>query len=104
VRGTSERFFNQTIELWQPLAKHKLTSEDARQISANLAGFFGLLSLWSANQYGDVHASRSAGRLTKGLRDGGPSTAATKVRWRAQAAGSPLVRSQNEPKNTDEET
>jgi hypothetical protein len=42
----SEKFLDQTIEAWQPCSKRELTREDAREIAANLAGFFHVLREW----------------------------------------------------------
>jgi hypothetical protein len=39
--------FNQrTLDLWQPRISRKLTEEDAREMTANMSGFFRLLVEW----------------------------------------------------------
>ena len=35
-----------TIAFWQPRTAHNLCGEDAREIAANLVGFFKVLSEW----------------------------------------------------------
>ena len=39
-----------TIALFQARTTRRLTAEDARQITANLTGFFRVLSQWAANE------------------------------------------------------
>jgi hypothetical protein len=39
-----------TIGFWQPLARRKLTREDAREIIENVAGFFSVLQEWDARE------------------------------------------------------
>jgi hypothetical protein len=36
-----------TRQVWQPLLGRDLTDEDARQITLNVTGFFGILAEWS---------------------------------------------------------
>ena len=38
---------NLTHEVWQPRIRRKLTDEDARQMAANVTGFFAILAEWS---------------------------------------------------------
>jgi hypothetical protein len=39
--------FNQrTLDLWRPRTPRKLTAEDAREMAANVSGFFRLLAEW----------------------------------------------------------
>jgi len=35
-----------TLALWQPKATRRLTAEDAREMAANIVGFFQLLHEW----------------------------------------------------------
>jgi hypothetical protein len=35
-----------TLEVWQPLSSRQLSDEDAREILANVTGFFGALAKW----------------------------------------------------------
>jgi hypothetical protein len=45
-RSPSEEFLDQTIEVWQPRSKRKLTRDDAREIARNMTGFFRVLKEW----------------------------------------------------------
>ncbi len=45
-RDTNQDFLEDTIRVWQPRAGGRLTDDDAREITANVAGFFRLLSEW----------------------------------------------------------
>lgn len=45
-RSLSEEFLDQTIEVWQPRSKRKLTRGDAREIARNTTGFFQVLTKW----------------------------------------------------------
>ncbi len=42
------QFSDRTLEVWQPRSPRQLTSEDARQIAENSAGFFTILLEWAA--------------------------------------------------------
>lgn len=46
----TEAFIDKTLAVWQPRTLRVLTSEDARQITENVAGFFGLLLKWDAEE------------------------------------------------------
>ena len=35
-----------TLDLWQPRTSRMLSAEDAREITANVSGFFRLLAEW----------------------------------------------------------
>ena len=37
---------DQTIAIWQPRTKRKLTREDGREIIENMTGFFRILQEW----------------------------------------------------------
>lgn len=39
-------FADRTLEFWQPRTNRTLTAEDAREMTANVAGVFGLLAAW----------------------------------------------------------
>jgi hypothetical protein len=47
-----------TRQIWQPRIGRDLTDEDARQIAANVTGFFAVLAEWS-------HAERRAANDNK---------------------------------------
>jgi hypothetical protein len=41
---------DRTLRLWQARTSRKLTSEDVREITANMTGFFRLLLEWQAGE------------------------------------------------------
>jgi hypothetical protein len=43
---TSESFLTEAVEFWEERYDRKMSREDARQITENLAGFFGVLEGW----------------------------------------------------------
>ena len=45
----SEDLLQQTIALWQSRHGETLTREDAREIAANVSGFFQILIRWDRN-------------------------------------------------------
>ena len=47
-REAEDQLLDQTLQVWRPRAARALTREDARQIVANLTGFFQVLSEWKA--------------------------------------------------------
>lgn len=38
---------DRTLEVWHPRLRRSLTPDDARQITANVTGFFSVLAEWS---------------------------------------------------------
>jgi hypothetical protein len=43
----ADQDFNQrTLDLWQPRTSRQLTADEAREMAANIAGFFHLLAEW----------------------------------------------------------
>ena len=46
MRMTRQTLIEDTIAFWQPRTAHNLCGEDAREIAANLVGFFKVLSEW----------------------------------------------------------
>lgn len=42
-----EDILDQTLRVWQPYAKEPLSREDAREIVANVTGFFRVLRAWA---------------------------------------------------------
>jgi hypothetical protein len=44
--GRQRELLDLTIEVWQPLNSRQLSDEDAREILANITGFFGVLAGW----------------------------------------------------------
>lgn len=52
-------FLRQTVEFWQPRADRPLTREDAREIFANVSGFFKVLDEWDrAEQKRNGHPAK----------------------------------------------
>jgi hypothetical protein len=46
-RAANDNLIERTRNLWQPRLGRDLSGEDARQITANVTGFFELLAEWS---------------------------------------------------------
>jgi hypothetical protein len=44
--GRQRELLQLTLEVWQPLSSRQLSDEDAREILANVTGFFGVLAKW----------------------------------------------------------
>ena len=42
-----DELIGRTLEVWQPRFGRDLSPEDARQIAANVTGFFSVLAEWS---------------------------------------------------------
>jgi hypothetical protein len=62
----NDDLIRRTRQVWQPRLGRDLSSEDARQIAANVSGFFSVLAEWSraempspANDAGKPDASES---------------------------------------------
>lgn len=56
-RGQAERknekgsaFIERTLKVWQTRCQRELTSEDTRQITENVVGFFRILSEWETKE------------------------------------------------------
>lgn len=45
--AANDNLINLTRQVWQPRLRRDLSHEEARQITENLVGFFGLLGEWS---------------------------------------------------------
>ncbi len=61
-----DELIGRTRQVWQPRLGRDLSREDARQIAANVTGFFSVLAEWSraempfpANDAGKPHASEN---------------------------------------------
>jgi hypothetical protein len=53
MRMTKQQLTEHTVAGWQPRLRRRLTSEDAREIAKNLAGFFTILAEWSRREERD---------------------------------------------------
>jgi hypothetical protein len=42
-----DKLHNRTREVWQPRLRHVLSDDEVGQITANVTGFFSMLSEWS---------------------------------------------------------
>ena len=59
-----DELIGRTREVWQPRLGRDLSPEDARQIAANVTGFFSVLAEWSrmpspANDTGKADAAKN---------------------------------------------
>jgi hypothetical protein len=45
--AANDNLIDRTRQVWQPRLGHDLNREDARQIVANMTGFFSVLAEWS---------------------------------------------------------
>jgi len=45
--ATNDNHVDLTRQVWKPRLGRDLTNEDARQITQNVTGFFGILAEWS---------------------------------------------------------
>jgi len=47
LHAANDNLTDRTREVWNPRLGRELSCEDARQIAANVSGFFSVLSEWS---------------------------------------------------------
>ncbi len=45
--AANDNLIDQTRQVWQPRLGHDISREDARQIAANVTGFFSVLAEWA---------------------------------------------------------
>lgn len=50
MRMTKKELTENTIAVWQPRLRRRLSSEDAREIAGNITGFFSTLVEWSRQE------------------------------------------------------
>ena len=53
MKMTRQELTEHTIAIWQPRIKHRLSHEDAREITENISGFFTILAEWSNQKVRD---------------------------------------------------
>jgi hypothetical protein len=53
---------------WTPLAGREIGEQEARELLGNVAGFFGVLSRWSANEPGGRRATDEGVSILSQLR------------------------------------
>jgi hypothetical protein len=47
LHAANDNLTDRTREVWNPRLRRDLSQEDARQIAANVTGFFAILAEWS---------------------------------------------------------
>ena len=57
MRMTKQQLTDRTLAVWQSRTSHRLTNEDAREITENITGFFAILAEWS---HPERHADAAA--------------------------------------------
>ena len=50
MRMTKQQLTDRTLAVWQSRTSHRLTNEDAREITENITGFFAILAEWSRKE------------------------------------------------------
>ena len=50
MRMTKQQLTDHTLAVWQSRTSHRLTNEDAREITENITGFFAILAEWSRKE------------------------------------------------------
>ena len=50
MRMTKQELTKHTIAVWQPRTPRRLSTEDTREITGNLTGFFAILAEWSRKE------------------------------------------------------
>jgi hypothetical protein len=58
-------FIRRTLDLWQRRTTRKLSAEDAREMAANLSGFFRLLAEWDRDARRDQERPPTAQQQTE---------------------------------------
>lgn len=59
----AENLIDRTRAVWQPRLRRDLTPDEARQISANVTGFFAVLAEWARNEEHEVQNSATSGNV-----------------------------------------
>ena len=59
----TENLIDRTRAVWQPRLGRDLTPDEARQISANVTGFFAVLAEWARNEEHEVQISANSGNV-----------------------------------------
>jgi len=58
-----ENLIDRTRSVWQPRLGRDLTPDEARQISANVTGFFAVLAEWARKEEREVQLSAASGNV-----------------------------------------
>lgn len=59
----AENLIDRTRAVWQPRLGRDLTPDEARQISANVTGFFAVLAEWARKEEHEVQLSATSGNV-----------------------------------------
>lgn len=65
----AENLIDRTRAVWQPRLGRDLTPDEARQISANVTGFFAVLAAWARKEEREVQLGATSANV--GARDEG---------------------------------
>lgn len=69
MRMTKQQLTEHTIAVWRPRLGRRLSSEDAREITENITGFFTVLTEWSRREGRDGSDMNARGGATHERRD-----------------------------------
>jgi hypothetical protein len=61
MRMTKQQLTEDTIAVWQPRLRRRLSDEDAREITQNLTGFFTILAEWAHQEERDSSEGKTSG-------------------------------------------
>lgn len=59
----TENLIDRTRAVWQPRLGRDLTPDEARQISANVTGFFAVLAEWARKEEHEVQRCATSGNV-----------------------------------------
>ena len=59
----TDNLIDRTRAVWQPRLGRDLTPDEARQISANVTGFFAVLEEWARKEEREVKLSATSGNV-----------------------------------------
>lgn len=64
AHGTqTDNLIDRTRAVWQPRLGRDLTADEAKQISANVTGFFAVLAEWARKEEHEVQRSATSGNV-----------------------------------------
>jgi len=63
MNESDKSIIDQTLEFWQSRSEERLTRESARQIVANISGFFQVLADWDTAQSQAVATKQNASEV-----------------------------------------
>ena len=62
----TQNLIDRNRAVWQPRLGRDLTPDEARQISANVTGFFAVLAEWARKEEHEVQRSATSGNVEAG--------------------------------------